>query len=279
MANFYYKQIICIALTFVALLCSVPMGAQETERKGQVVDAASGDPLVGVGVLIQGTLTGSITDLDGNFVINAADDAILVISYMGYKEAQIPVNGRASLGRIAISEDTELLDEVIVVGYGIQKKASSVGSITATKGDDLLKVANVNTISEALQGQMPGVVSINSTAKPGAAAADIFIRGKSTWGDASPLVLVDGIERDFNDVDVNEIESISVLKDASATAVYGVKGANGVILLTTKRGTDSKPEISFTSNFGFKQPSGSPDYSDYVTSMKQYNAAQAHDAN
>ena len=227
MANFYYKQIICIALTFVALLCSVPMGAQETERKGQVVDAASGDPLVGVGVLIQGTVTGSITDLDGNFVINAADDAILVISYMGYKEAQIPVNGRASLGRIAISEDTELLDEVIVVGYGIQKKASSVGSITATKGDDLLKVANVNTISEALQGQMPGVVSINSTAKPGAAAADIFIRGKSTWGDASPLVLVDGIERDFNDVDVNEIESISVLKDASATAVYGVKGANG----------------------------------------------------
>ena len=276
---FNCKQILCAILSCAAFLWSVPGGAQDTERKGQVVDAATGEPLVGAGVLIQGSLTGSMTDLDGYFIINAGDDAVLVISTMGYKEVQVPVNGRADLGRIAVSEDTELLDEVIVVGYGTQKKASSVGSITATKGDDLLRVANVNTISEALQGQMPGVVSINSTSKPGAAAADIFIRGKSTWGDASPLVLVDGIERDFNDVDVNEIESISVLKDASATAVYGVKGANGVILLTTKRGTDRKPEISFTSNFGFKQPSGSPDYSDYVTSMKQYNVAQANDAN
>ncbi|MGM9766967.1 MAG: SusC/RagA family TonB-linked outer membrane protein [Candidatus Cryptobacteroides sp.] len=253
--------------------------AQEASRKGQVVDATTGEPLAGVGVLIKGTLTGSITDLDGFFTIRTKDNATLVISYMGYKETEVQVGGRSDLGRLAIKEDTELLEEVVVVGYGVQKKASSVGSITATKGEDLLKVANVNSISEAIQGQMPGVVSINSTSKPGADKATIFVRGKSTWGDASPLVLVDGIERDFNDVDVNEVESISVLKDASATAVYGVKGANGVILLTTKRGMDHKPEISFTSNFGFKQPSRSPQYSDYVTSMKQYNVAQANDAN
>ena len=137
----------------------------------------------------------------------------------------------------------------------------------------------MNSVSEALQGQMPGVVAINSTSKPGADKASLLIRGKSTWGEAEPLVLVDGIERDFNDVDVNEIESISVLKDASATAVYGVKGANGVILLTTKRGLEQKPEISFTANFGFKQPSAAPEWSDYVTSMKQYNRAQANDGN
>ena len=137
----------------------------------------------------------------------------------------------------------------------------------------------MNSVSEALQGQMPGVVAINSTSKPGADKASLLIRGKSTWGEADPLVLVDGIERDFNDVDVNEIESISVLKDASATAVYGVKGANGVILLTTKRGLEQKPEISFTANFGFKQPSAAPEWSDYVTSMKQYNRAQANDGN
>lgn len=278
--NSYYKRItVCAVLACLSFLLPANISAQETSRKGQVVDAASGEPLAGVGVLIKGTLTGSITDLDGFFTIRTNDNATLVISYMGYKETEVQVNGRTDLGRLAIKEDTELLDEVVVVGYGVQKKASSVGSITATKGEDLLKVANVNSISEALQGQMPGVVSINSTSKPGADKASIFVRGKSTWGNASPLVLVDGIERDFNDVDVNEVESISVLKDASATAVYGVKGANGVILLTTKRGTDQKPEISFTSNFGFKQPSRSPDYSDYVTSMKAYNVAQAHDAN
>lgn len=176
MANWFNcKQILCAVLSCALFLCTTAARAQDTERKGQVVDAATGEPLVGVGVLIQGSLAGSITDLDGNFVINTADDAVLVISTMGYKDTQVQVNGRTDLGRIAVSQDTELLDEVIVVGYGIQKKASSVGSITATKGDDLLKVANVNTISEALQGQMPGVVSINSTSKPGAAAADIFI--------------------------------------------------------------------------------------------------------
>lgn len=172
---------------------------------------------------------------------------------MGYKTLELDLKNKTTLGVISLGEDTETLEEVVVVGYGVQKKVSSVGSIATAKGDDLLKIGSVNSVSEALQGQMPGVVAINSTSKPGADKASLLIRGKSTWGEAAPLVLVDGIERDFNDVDVNEIESISVLKDASATAVYGVKGANGVILLTTKRGLEQKPEISFTANFGFKQ--------------------------
>ena len=135
MANWFNcKQILCAVLSCPCSCALRRPRRRILKRKGQVVDAATGEPLVGVGVLIQGSLAGSITDLDGNFVINTADDAVLVISTMGYKDTQVQVNGRTDLGRIAVSQDTELLDEVIVVGYGIQKKASSVGSITATKG-------------------------------------------------------------------------------------------------------------------------------------------------
>lgn len=261
------------------LLCALDVQAQQIYWKGQVKDAVSGEPMIGVSVRVKGTGSGTITDFDGNFTVKASKGDILVISYVGYKTLELDLKNKTTLGVISLGEDTETLEEVVVVGYGVQKKVSSVGSIATAKGDDLLKIGSVNSVSEALQGQMPGVVAINSTSKPGADKASLLIRGKSTWGEADPLVLVDGIERDFNDVDVNEIESISVLKDASATAVYGVKGANGVILLTTKRGLEQKPEISFTANFGFKQPSAAPEWSDYVTSMKQYNRAQANDGN
>ena len=261
------------------LLCALDVQAQQIYWKGQVKDAVSGEPMIGVSVRVKGTGSGTITDFDGNFTVKASKGDILVISYVGYKTLELDLKNKTTLGVISLGEDTETLEEVVVVGYGVQKKVSSVGSIATAKGDDLLKIGSVNSVSEALQGQMPGVVAINSTSKPGADKASLLIRGKSTWGEAEPLVLVDGIERDFNDVDVNEIESISVLKDASATAVYGVKGANGVILLTTKRGLEQKPEISFTANFGFKQPSAAPEWSDYVTSMKQYNRAQANDGN
>lgn len=259
------------------LFCALDVQAQQDYWKGQVKDAVSGEPMIGVSVRVKGTGSGTITDFDGNFTVKASKGDILVISYVGYKTLELDLKNKTTLGVISLGEDTETLEEVVVVGYGVQKKVSSVGSIATAKGDDLLKIGSVNSVSEALQGQMPGVVAINSTSKPGADKASLLIRGKSTWGEAAPLVLVDGIERDFNDVDVNEIESISVLKDASATAVYGVKGANGVILLTTKRGLEQKPEISFTANFGFKQPSAAPEWSDYVTSMKQYNRAQAND--
>ena len=261
------------------LFCALDVQAQQDYWKGQVKDAVSGEPMIGVSVRVKGTGSGTITDFDGNFTVKASKGDILVISYVGYKTLELDLKNKTTLGVISLGEDTETLEEVVVVGYGVQKKVSSVGSIATAKGDDLLKIGSVNSVSEALQGQMPGVVAINSTSKPGADKASLLIRGKSTWGEAAPLVLVDGIERDFNDVDVNEIESISVLKDASATAVYGVKGANGVILLTTKRGLEQKPEISFTANFGFKQPSAAPEWSDYVTSMKQYNRAQANDGN
>ena len=165
-----------------------------------------------------------------------------------------------------------------MVGYGVQKKVTSVGSITQTGGNELMKGGSVNSVSEALQGKLNGVVAINSSGMPGDNEVKMYIRGKSTWDNTDPLVLVDGIERNMNDVDMNEIESISVLKDASATAVYGVRGGNGVILITTKRGTDTAPVINFSANYTFKSPTTSMKLADHVTAMQAYNMAMANDA-
>lgn len=253
--------------------------AQNVTVKGQVWDDALGEPMIGVNVSEQGTTNGVITDIDGRFSIDVRDNATLLFSFIGYRDESYTIDGAMDDLRIVMRVDSEMLEEIVVVGYGQQKKASSVGSITQAKGEDLLMAGSVNMVSEALQGQMPGVVAINSSSKPGDDAADIFIRGKATWGNASPLVLVDGVERDFNDVDINEIESISVLKDASATAVYGVKGANGVILLTTKRGEGRETKVNFSANFGFKQPTVDYEWADYITAMKMYNEAAANDNN
>jgi TonB-linked SusC/RagA family outer membrane protein len=220
---------------------------------------------------------GTITDINGNFSINVNPDDVLVISFIGYEIQEVPIEEGVPL-KIKFKNAINQLEDVIVVGYGVQKKASAVGAIAQTKGEDLLKVGGVTAITDALQGQMPGVTSISSgTGQPGADAGDIIIRGKASWQDNDPLVLVDGVERDMDDVDPNEIESVSVLKDASATAVFGVKGGNGVILITTKRGTISKPEVSMTANFGIKQLMMETDYADYVTAMEMWNEALAND--
>ena len=181
--------------------------AQNVTVKGQVWDDALGEPMIGVNVSEQGTTNGVITDIDGRFSIDVRDNATLLFSFIGYRDESYTIDGAMDDLRIVMRVDSEMLEEIVVVGYGQQKKASSVGSITQAKGEDLLMAGSVNMVSEALQGQMPGVVAINSSSKPGDDAADIFIRGKATWGNASPLVLVDGVERDFNDVDINEIES------------------------------------------------------------------------
>ncbi|MCX6309246.1 MAG: TonB-dependent receptor [Bacteroidia bacterium] len=264
----------CFCLLFI---CSQSLKAQQKEWTGQVLDYKMNEPLTGVNVTVKGTSNATITDINGKFRIKALQDQTLVFSYIGYNKLELKLVKSSDLEKVMLTENSNALDEIVVVGYGVQKKASSVGSISSAKGEDLLKVGNVTTVSEALQGLMPGVVSIMTDSKPGADAADILIRAKGSWVSSQPLVLVDGIERNMNDVDANEIESLSVLKDASATAVYGVKGANGVILVTTKRGSNQKPNITFTANAGFKQPLNQPEYADYVTSMKMWNEAARND--
>ncbi len=260
---------ICCLLCPLSLYCQQPV-------TGVVKDANLNEELIGVSVVIKGTDKGTVTDFEGRFSIEVQQGQTLVFSYIGYLTTETTIGTQKHLN-INMTENVKIIDEIVVVGYGVQKKSSSVAAITTTKGDDLLKTGGVTSISEALQGQMPGVVAINTNSKPGANSADLFIRGKGTWGDASPLIMVDGVERSFNDIDMNEIETISVLKDASATAVFGQRGGNGVILLTTKRGMKTKPEVSFNANMGFKQPSVKLDWADYVTSMGMYNEAQIND--
>ncbi len=268
-----------MCLLFLSLLLSPPLlWGQNHSIKGQIVDAKSNEPLIGVNITVEGTSNGTISDVDGHFTLTATPDAVLKISYIGYREILLKVADLKKDAIISLEEDSKQLEEVVVVGYGVQKKVTSVGSITQTGGNELMKGGSVNSVSEALQGKLNGVVAINSSGMPGDNEVKMYIRGKSTWDNTDPLVLVDGIERNMNDVDMNEIESISVLKDASATAVYGVRGGNGVILITTKRGTDTAPVINFSANYTFKSPTTSMKLADHVTAMQAYNMAMVNDA-
>lgn len=270
------NKLVLISLSLF-FFCSFHVYGQQREWTGKVWDEELNEPLIGVTVSIKGAGQGTITDADGEFTIRAEEGQILVFSYIGYHPVEEVLNSNTTTLTILMHEDTKLLDEVVVVGYGIQRKASLVGSIATTKGEDLMKAGNVTSVSESLQGILPGVVSVMTDGKPGADEASITIRGRSSWVSSEPLILVDGVERDMNDLDVHEIESISVLKDASATAVYGVKGANGVILVTTKRGENQRPRINFSANFGFKQPLTNPEYLDHVGAMELWNEAARND--
>ncbi|GAA4235669.1 TonB-dependent receptor [Postechiella marina] len=244
---------------------------------GTIVDE-TGMPLPGANIIEKGSVNGATADFDGNYSIKVASkNAILEISYLGYVTQNIPVNGQAKLNA-TLKEDLAQLDEVVVVGFGSQKKESVVGSITQAKGEELLRTGNVATVSEALTGIMPGVSTMQAAGQPGSTASSILIRGQSTWTGNNPLYVVDGVERSFDDLDPNEIESISVLKDASATAVFGVKAANGVVVVTTKRGKKGETRVNFTSSWGLKEPTMNTDYyKDYATTLEYNNVALMND--
>ncbi|MFQ7113018.1 SusC/RagA family TonB-linked outer membrane protein [Hallella bergensis] len=226
--------------------------------KGHVTDQ-TGEPVIGATILVKNTKgTGTATDFDGNFVITVPDaTSILQISYVGMNPKTVKVNHRQNI-TVVLQEDQKILSEVVVVGYGQQKKASVVGAITQTTGKTLERAGGVTSVGAALTGNLPGVITAASSGMPGAEDPKIIIRTQSSWNNSDPLILVDGIEREMSSVDISSIESISVLKDASATAVYGVKGANGVILITTKRGKEGKANIEIKANITAKVASQLP---------------------
>ena len=233
---------------------------------GTVVDS-HGEAIIGASVALKGSKTvGTITDLDGNFKLTVPNDkATLVVSFIGMTPQEVQVAGKKII-KVTLADDNIHLDEVVVVGYGQQKKASIVGSIAQTSGKTLERAGGVTSLGSALTGTLPGVITSSSTGMPGAEDPKIIIRTQSSWNNSEPLVLVDGIERDMSSVDISSVESISVLKDASATAVYGVKGANGVILITTKRGKEGKANIQIKANVTAKVASKLPEkYDAYDT--------------
>lgn len=239
----------------------------EQKISGKVTDAEKGETLPGVSILIKGTQKGTTTDANGEYSITVADSkAVLVFSIVGYEPQEVVVGNRATIN-VGMATDTKTLGEVVVVGYGVQKKETITGSVASVKGSELIKSPTVN-LSNSIAGRMAGVVAVNRSGEPGADGSAIRIRGSNTLNNGDALIVVDGIPNRAGGLDrinPNDIESVSVLKDASA-AIYGSRAANGVILITTKRGKTGKPVVSYSANQGFSQPTVTPK----LTNSSQY---------
>ena len=264
------------ALCLVGAFCSLNAQAQKIQVKGNLVDG-TGEPLIGATVKVKGNAgVGAVTDFDGNFIISVpSENSTLVFTYVGMKTKEVKV-GKKREFKLTL-EDDNAIGEVVVVGYGQQKKASVVGAITQTTGKVLERAGGVSDIGSALTGNLPGVITSSSSGMPGDEDPKIVIRGVSSWNSSDPLVLVDGIERPMSSVDIHSVQSISVLKDASATAVYGVKGANGVILITTKRGTEGKAKISASASSALKLVSKLPETYGSADALYYVNQAIKHE--
>lgn len=255
----------------------VELVSQNKDRvvTGTVVDAVEGTPLIGANVMIKGMKTGVITDLNGNYSVKVSNSKdVLVVSYIGYKTREVPVEDLAVIN-IKLSSNNEMLDEVIVVGSGTQKKVSVTGAISTVKGDFLK--SSSSSLTSSLAGRLAGVMVTTNSGEPGTNSS-FYIRGVSTFGGrATPLIILDDVEiseNDLNSIPVETIENFSILKDASATAIYGARGANGVMLITTKSGMEnSKSKISVTLENSFNYLSNFPEFVDGATWMDLYNTA------
>ena len=264
-----------LGLLVLLLLMPGHSFAQNLRVTGRVLDE-QGEGVIGAGVVIQGTTTGTITDFDGNFVLPSVPrGTTLEISCVGYATQVVQVTEPTMT--ITLEPDTRALDEAVVIAYGQQKKVTITGAVSAMGNDDIMK-APVANVANALQGNLPGVTAVQPSGMPGADEPTIRVRGTGSLNKADPLVLVDGVERSFSQLDPNEIESISVLKDASATAVFGVRGANGVILVTTKRGTEGKASVTASASAAVQTISKFIDFADSYTYGKMWNYTAITDA-
>lgn len=246
---------------------------QKKQITGTVVDQA-GDPVIGANIIELGTTNGTVTDIDGNFILTVQENAKITITYIGYLQETIEI-GVANSYSVVMVEDLHTLQEVVAIGYGTTRKESLVGAVSAVTGDEIASVHSTN-VTTAISGRLPGAVVIQATGEPGLDDARILVRGRTTLGDdTGPLVVIDGIPgRSLYEIDSNDIESISLLKDASAS-IYGSQAANGVILVTTKEGTESKL-VTYSFNQGFKTPTILPkvanagEYAQYISDYQDY---------
>ena len=291
----HIKRNICLVAVSCTILAGIPLqGVAQTGRtakvqatqsnkitvSGTVLDKTTNDPLIGVSVVVKGVANaGTITDMDGKFTLKLPyAEAPLVFSYLGYQPQEIVPGAKKEL-TVLLQEDTKALQEVVVVGYTKQRKETMIGSVATITTKDLTQSPTAN-INNALAGRLPGLI-VNQYAggEPGVDQSELFIRGKATYGNQSAIVIVDGIERDMSYLAPDEIETFTILKDASATAAYGIRGANGVIVITTKRGKAAeKATVNLKASIGINQPIGFPEYlgsADYAT---LYNEARLNDA-
>lgn len=253
-------------MLWALFFCCAAYG-QDRNVSGTVTDADTHAPMAGVTVVVKGSNRGTTTDQKGHYMLTVPDKAVLAFSFIGYADQEVPV-GTSLLVDVSLTEATQKIEELVVVGYGVQRKATVTGSLVSVSNEELLR-APVSGVSNALVGLTSGLQALQTSGEFGSDKVDLRVRGIATLntGGSSPLILVDGVERaTYNDIDPTEIESLNILKDASATAVFGVRGANGVILITTRQGKVGKPKVSFSANIAGLQPSilpktlGSYDY-------------------
>lgn len=242
----------------------IKKGSQQQVTSGKrkkvtgTVKDANGEPIIGATVVEKGTTNGTVTDFDGNYTLELSESGTLAVSYIGYKSQEFAAS-QIKQGALAVTlkEDTEVMDEVVVVGYGTQKKVNLTGSVETIKSDKIVSKPVVS-LQDALAGEAAGMTVTQTSAQPGRNNTQVRIRGVGTWGDADPLVLVDGIAMKMEDVMPSDVESISVLKDAASAAIYGSRAANGVILITTKQGAKGKVSVSYSGNVGVQTPTRVP---------------------
>ena len=258
MAKSFQKYLMTLFLAVIGGLTS-SLNAQNRTVSGVVKDDR-GEALMGAFVVQEGTSNGVSTDLDGRYTITLPDESVnLQFQFIGYVTKTVTVPANQHVLDVVLATDSNLMDEVVVTAFATQKKINVTGAISSVNGSDILSTPVAN-ISNALLGNTPGVSGLQTSGEPGRNSADIFVRGVSTYGSSTPLIIIDGVEQaseqafaEFNAMDPNEIQGISILKDAASTAVYGVRGANGVIIVTTRRGNEGKPTINFSANYGLTQ--------------------------
>lgn len=252
------KKISCRLFAIVSMFLFVAMEgyAQNTTVKGQVLDAASNEPLIGVTVKESGTGNGTITDLDGNYSLSVKQGATIEFSYINYVTAHYKTGSVPAV--VKLTEDVTTIDEVVVVGYGTQKKVNLSGAVSSVDGAKISAKPTTDVLS-ALQGEVPGLQVLRSSGEPGAETSGMRIRGFSSANSTSTLVLIDGVEGDMTLLNPNDIASVSVLKDAAACAIYGARAAAGVILITTKNGSEGKPRVNYNGYVGFNIPGIMPE--------------------
>lgn len=239
-----------LAISMVFLLMALAGHAQEITVTGTVLEAETDEPVIGATVAVPGTKIGTSTDIDGQFTLRVKEGTKITVSYIGFDPQTLPAKNGMT---VRLATNSVVLGGVEVVAYGVQKKVTVTGAISSVKGEELTRTP-ISSVNNVLAGQLTGVTTVQYSGEPGEDAATVYVRGQGTWNNSAPLIQVDGVERSMSDIDPEEIETITVLKDASATAVFGVRGANGVVLITTKRGQEGQAKIDASTSFSILAP-------------------------
>ena len=270
-----FIMLFCLSMGFLTEIHAGVLQSASYKVTGVVKDA-SGESVIGASVLEKGTTNGIITNLDGEFTLSVSPHSTLLVSFVGYTSQEFVIDRDHMNLNIVLKEDSKMIDEVVVVAYGVQKKENLTGAVSAVNFKDVAAMPVANT-ANMLQGRLPGVMLTGNGAQAGKDDPEIRVRGVGTFGNNNPMLVIDGVESPISQISqlpADDIESVSVLKDAASAAIYGVRAANGVILITTKRGNDGKPSISYSGSIALQQATVLPDYVNSYEWAKMFNECQ-----